>query len=88
MFSDQWIRKDVKGTWRRLIWGNIPALAWKDWDKPEEIWVRITGLGAEIWNRDFRSTKQECCRLYRDISPPYADETLHWESTSKFVELI
>jgi hypothetical protein len=36
MINEWWIGKDVEGSDRGLIWGNIPAVAWRDWGKPRE----------------------------------------------------
>jgi hypothetical protein len=36
MISEWWIGKDVKGSDRGIISGNIPAFAWWDWGNPWE----------------------------------------------------
>jgi hypothetical protein len=45
----------MEGSGRGLIRGAIPAFYWKNWGKPRETLVRITGLRAEIWTQ-----KKEC----------------------------
>jgi hypothetical protein len=56
MVSEWSIGKDVEGSGRGRA---LPAFAWEDWGKLRSISVRIAGLEAEIWTRDFQNTKQE-----------------------------
>jgi hypothetical protein len=54
--DDSWLGKDMEGSGRSII----PTFARSDWGKARKTSVSIAGIGADIWNRNLPSTKQEC----------------------------
>ena len=50
------LRKAVQEHSRGVIWGTIPTLGWRTWEKHEII--RIAILAAEIWIRELQVGKQ------------------------------
>jgi hypothetical protein len=40
--SEAWIRRNVEGSDRGLIWGSISDFFWRGWEKPWNTWVTIT----------------------------------------------
>jgi hypothetical protein len=51
----------MEGKDRGLIFGIIPAFAWRDWGKPTiKTSVMTADLQAQTWICDLTNTKQEC----------------------------
>jgi hypothetical protein len=50
--------KGTEGNVCDLIWGDIPAFDWSDWQKPRKT-STTAGPWAEIWVQDLRNMKQE-----------------------------
>jgi hypothetical protein len=48
IINEQWVGADVEVSGCSLSYGTIPEFAWRDWVKPREPYVRISGLLAEI----------------------------------------
>jgi hypothetical protein len=55
--SKQWIGKDVEGSVHGLIYGTIPAFAWRASEKPRNVSVR--GLLANTQTRYFPNSSQK-----------------------------
>jgi hypothetical protein len=57
MISEWQVGKDLEESGHGLIFGTTLAFAWRNWQKPQKITVRIPGLQAEIWTQDFPNMK-------------------------------
>jgi hypothetical protein len=56
MINEYWIRKNVAGSGRALIWSTIQTDVRRKCIKP----VMIADLLVDIWTRDLPNTKEEC----------------------------
>jgi hypothetical protein len=52
---------------RGLFSGNLPGFTWRDWGKPQSIFMRIAGMQVDIRKGDRLNTKQLCQLLHSDV---------------------
>ena len=49
LVNSEWIREDFEESSHGFIWGTTPASAWREWEKPYNKPIRMTGLWVKIW---------------------------------------
>ena len=57
-----------------LIWSNIPAYAWRDWQR-SQLSIRTAGLRAGIPTRGLLNSKQQWHQIDSDGRPPQYSST-------------
>jgi hypothetical protein len=50
LIDEWWSRKDLEGSDYGLIWGTVPAFAWRDWGKTWKASVRMVDVLWKIEN--------------------------------------
>jgi len=57
LMSEQGIGKNVEGSRWRLIWGTLPLVSWRDWDKPRNMSERVAFAGSR-WTWGLPNTER------------------------------
>jgi len=58
---------DVEGSGRRLIYGTIPAFAWRDWGKPQKASSRYPAYGPRLETETSRVRSRSARRSIRFV---------------------